>query len=132
MTKGEGAINSPDDLSSQTILQVYPSRQDWYVWLDELGVKGVAPESGLQLDSYDLALSTAVQGLGVALGMQPYITRDLQAGLLVELFPGKRVKTAGEWYLVCRQERAASDKVVAFRDWLLDEVAADPELAVLR
>jgi DNA-binding transcriptional LysR family regulator len=46
----------------------------------------------------------------------------------VELFPGQRVKADGEWYLVCRRERAFSRKVIAFREWILAEVADDPDL----
>lgn len=121
-------LASPADLARHTILQVYPSRKDWYVWLEGAGIKGVDPESGLQFDSYELALSTAGQGLGIALAMQPYLSRDLKSGLLVELFPGLRVKADGGWYLVCRRERAYMKKVVAFREWILTEVAADPDL----
>ena len=86
------------------------------------------PESGLQFDSYDHALSTAVQGMGVALGMQPYISRDLESGLLVELFPEQRVGADGDWYLVCRKERSDQDKFEAFRQWLLEEINADTDL----
>jgi DNA-binding transcriptional LysR family regulator len=46
----------------------------------------------------------------------------------VELFPGHRVKAEGAWYLVCRRERAFKSKVVAFREWILDEIARDPDL----
>lgn len=125
---GDTPIQSPDDLAKHTILQVYPSRKDWHVWLNGVGATGVDPESGLQFDSYDVALSTAAQGLGIALGMQPYMSRDLKAGVLVELFPGRQVKADGEWYLVCRRERAHSSKVVAFREWILAEVANDPDM----
>lgn len=128
LAAGDYAITSPADLATHTILQVYPSEKDWYVWLDGVEAKGVDPLSGLQFDSYDHALSTAMQGLGVALGMQPYVERDIRSGLLVELFPGKRVKAAGQWYLVCRQERADNEKVKAFRDWMLAEIASDSDL----
>lgn len=129
LMQGKAAIRQPEDLLTQTILQVYPSEQDWYVWLDGVDLRGVDPRSGLQFDSYDHALSTAIQGMGVALGMQPYVERDIASGLLVELFPGQRVKAAGEWYLVCRQERAGQDKVRLFREWMLAEIASDSDLA---
>lgn len=96
LLSGDRPLDSPADLANHTILQVYPSRKDWYTWLDGAGVQGVDPESGLQFDSYDLALSTATQGMGIALGMQPYLSRDLKGGLLVELFPGQRVKADGD------------------------------------
>jgi len=125
-------INSPEQLAQQTILQVYPSDTDWYLWLDGVGAQGIEPESGLQFDSYDHALSTASQGLGIALGMQPYVERDLRAGFLAELFPGKRVTAAGEWYLVCRRDKADSAKITRFRQWLLQEISDDPDLSDVR
>ena len=128
LANGPRAIRSIEDLREHTILQVYPSRKDWYVWLDGTGLQGLDPESGLQFDSYDHALSTAVQGMGVALGMQPYISRDLESGLLVELFPEQRVGADGDWYLVCRKERSDQDKFEAFRQWLLEEINADTDL----
>ena len=132
LMQGEKGIKSPEDLVRETILQVYPSEKDWYVWLDGVGVKGVDPLSGLQFDSYDHALSTAMQGMGVALGMQPYVERDIASGLLVEVFPGQRIKAAGEWYLVCRQDRAEQEKIQVFREWMLAEIAADTDLASTR
>jgi LysR family transcriptional regulator, glycine cleavage system transcriptional activator len=128
----EKGLKTLDDLKGEKILQVYPSEKDWYVWLDDVGVSGVDPQTGLQFDSYDHALMTAMQGLGVALGMQPYVERDLASGLLVELFPEQRVQAIGEWYLVCRQERTDNKKLVAFREWLLSEVQADEDLLKCR
>ncbi len=119
-------------LADAPLLQVYPSEKDWYVWLQGCGVEGVNPKAGQQFDSYDHALSAAVQGMGVALGMAPYIDRDFTAGLLVELFPGQRVKADGDWYLVCRQQRMEMPKVQIFREWLLEEIKQDGSLSSLR
>ena len=84
---------------------------------------------GLQLESYDLALSSAAQGMGIALGQQPYVERDLVTGTLVELFPGLRVANPRSWYLVCRKGKQDQNKLAIFREWLLAEIAADPSLA---
>lgn len=124
-------LEDPADLEHHTLIQVYPSRQDWLVWLEHNQVQGIDPDSGLQLDSYDLALNTAVQGLGVALGLAPFVNRDLEAGTLVEVFPGTRTDTPGAWYLACRKDKADSEKVSVFRDWLRSEVSADPTLREL-
>jgi LysR family glycine cleavage system transcriptional activator len=123
-----GPITDPADLARHTILQVYPSEHDWEIWLEESGVTGINPDSGLQLDSYDLAFNTALQGIGVALGIEPFVNRDIEAGLLLELFPGKKIYTRGHWYLVCRKEKIANKKILAFRKWLLTEVEADPSM----
>lgn len=120
------------DLAHHTLLQVYPSRRDWGLWLEAQGGAQVDPDTGLQFDSYDHALSTAAQGLGVALGMQPYLAKDLRSGLLVEAFPGKRTRNDRDWYYVCRRERGKQPKISAFRDWLLAKVAEDPDIVDVR
>jgi LysR family glycine cleavage system transcriptional activator len=68
----------------------------------------------------------------VALGQQPYMERDLKAGTLVEVFPGKRVTNPNRWFLACRNEMRVQAKFLAFARWLLAEVAADESLAGLR
>lgn len=121
----EKPLVEPADLAGHEILQVYPSAQDWGNWLDEHQVHGVDPKAGEQFDSYDLAMNTAMQGQGVALGMEPFVIRDLQAGLLVEPFPDRRVYNPGDWYLVCRPGKAATEEICLYRDWLLDQVGKD-------
>ena len=121
-------FESPNELARHTLLQVYPSEKDWWTWLEKNGIEDVDPDSGVQFDSYDMALTTAMQGHGIALGMDPFVSHDLEAGLLVEPLPGRRVFTRGDWYLACRKEKSKSDKVVKFRNWMLAEISRDPTM----
>jgi LysR family glycine cleavage system transcriptional activator len=125
-----GGISSPHDLNARQLLQVYPSANDWHVWLEAHNVEPLNTEQGLQLESYDLALSSAVQDMGVALGQQPYTERDLAAGTLVEVFPGLRVRNPRRWHLACRSEKTGQSKLQVFREWLLQEVQSDENLPV--
>jgi len=125
-------FDSPGELAAHTLLQVYPSEKDWWTWLEKNGVEGVDPDSGLQFDSYDMALNSAMQGHGIALGMEPFVIHDLDAGLLVEPLPERRVFARGNWYLACRKEKANADKIAKFRAWLLEEVRKDPATPVGR
>jgi len=127
-----GPFEHVSDLSQHTILQVYPSAEDWHVWLAENDVQGVDPDSGLQLDSYELAMHTAVQGVGVALGMEPFVDAELDAGLLVEPFPNRRVYPRGDYYLACREQRSNNKRIKAFRSWLLAEMSNDDQIPKLR
>jgi len=120
--------DDPARLREAPLLQVYPSRVDWWTWLNANGVEGVNPEGGQQFDSYELAMNAAVQGIGVALGMEPFVVRDLQSEALVEPFPGRRTYTAGDWYFVCRKDSATRPDIEAFRCWLLAEAASDPTM----
>lgn len=120
--------DDPARLREAPLLQVYPSRMDWWSWLNAHGVEGVNPDAGQQFDSYELAMNAAMQGIGVALGMEPFVVRDLQAEILVEPFPGRRTYTAGDWYLVCREDKAKRPDIAAFRRWLLEQSASDPSM----
>lgn len=115
----------PAQLAEAPILQVYPSRRDWWMWLEANDVKGVDPDAGQQFDSYDLAMNSAMQGIGVALGMEPFVSRDLDTGLLVEPIPGRRVYVPRDWYFVSREEKSEQSDVVTFREWVLEQIAAD-------
>jgi LysR family glycine cleavage system transcriptional activator len=125
LKSGARPLNNPADLEHHTLIQVYPSRKDWFQWLEHVGVEGLDPDGGLQMDSYDLALNTAAQGLGVALGMHPFVNRELQNGTLQELFPDTRIEARGHWHLACREALEDDERVIVFRQWLLDEVRKD-------
>jgi LysR family glycine cleavage system transcriptional activator len=118
----------PAQLIEAPILQVYPSRRDWWVWLEANSVQGVDPDAGQQFDSYDLAMNSAMQGIGVALGMEPFVNRDLAAGLLVEPFPDRRTYVPRDWYFVSREEKSENSDVVTFRQWILEQIAADTSM----
>ncbi|MEM1142706.1 MAG: transcriptional regulator GcvA [Pseudomonadota bacterium] len=126
-----GPISSPEDLAQHTLLQVFPSAGDWRVWLEGNDVVGLSADAGLQFESYDVALSSAAQGMGVGLGQQPYIDRELATGTLVEVFPDRRLANPNRWFLVCRNEKRHIQKLIALRDWLQQEVAADKSLPQL-
>lgn len=117
-----------EQLSEVPILQVYPSRRDWWAWLEANDVEGVDPDAGQQFDSYDLAMNSAMQGIGITLGIEPFVNRDLAAGLLVEPFPGRRIYVPRDWYFVCREEKSEHPDIVAFRRWLIDQVEADKSM----
>jgi LysR family glycine cleavage system transcriptional activator len=125
-------LREPADLLRQELLQVYPSPDDWQVWFRAYGLAVPPQPAGLRFESYDVALASAVRGIGVALGQQPYMERDLKAGTLLELFPGRRVLNPNQWLLACRVSSRDEPKFLAFRDWLLAEIAADESLPPAR
>lgn len=129
LLKNDQKLEKPEQLKNFSILQVYPSKQDWYIWLEKMGVTNVDPEGGLQLDSYENALTIAMQGMGVALGMQPFVTEALASGMLIEPFPELRVKLHSQWYFVCRKEKAKEKKIALFEAWLLKEIQKSAEHA---
>jgi len=122
---------SPSDLKASHIIQVSPSASDWKVWLEAHGLNTIDPNSGMVFDSYDHSLATAIQGLGIALGMQPYIANELADGSLIELFPELRIQHPKSWYFVSKDSDKLSAKLQAFVNWLKQEIAADDSLTLI-
>ena len=63
-------------------------------------------------------MQAAADGVGVAMGIRPYIDDDLAAGRLVAPF-ALTVPKGKQWYLVYRDFRKDQRDFVAFRKWLL-------------
>jgi LysR family glycine cleavage system transcriptional activator len=95
---------------------------DWVSWLRFAGVHDVDARRGLRFESSAHAVQAAVQGAGVALGRSALVADDLKAGRLVCPFNVAHPAEAA-YHIVCPPEALKRQKVKAFRDWLMEEVA---------
>jgi LysR family glycine cleavage system transcriptional activator len=64
-------------------------------------------------------LQAASDGVGVALGIRPYIDDDLAAGRLVAPFK-LSVPKGSQWYLIFKESRRDEPAFVAFQRWIND------------
>ena len=117
------ALKRPGDLKGPTLLRVAHSPDDWPSWLKAAGVARVSAR-GPEFQFYGQALQAAVDGLGIAMGIRPYIDDDLAAGRLVAPF-AQSVPKGMRWYLVYREFRTGQRDFVAFRRWII-RAAAEP------
>jgi LysR family glycine cleavage system transcriptional activator len=115
-------LKGPGELGGLTLLRVAHSPGDWPRWLEAAGVAAVAP-SGPVFEWYGQALQAAADGLGVAMGIRPYVDDDLAQGRLVAPFP-LTIPKDGRWWLVHRAAREEEPAFRIFRDWLLGQVEA--------
>jgi LysR family glycine cleavage system transcriptional activator len=111
-------------LKGASLLRVAHAQDDWPRWLAAAGLRGVTAQ-GPVFDYYGQALQAAADGVGIAMGITPYIDDDLASGRLVAPF-GVRVAKGGRWWLVHRAARGADPGFVAFRDWLVAEATLRP------
>jgi len=116
-------LKAPDDLRHETLLQVVHQADDWPSWLRGANLKVRPGKHGPRFDNYALALQAAVDGLGVAIGLRPYVQDDLAAGRLVAPF-AMAVPKGKAWYLIASPARRDDPAFVAFRDWLLAQAKA--------
>ena len=78
-------LHEPATLREGTLLQVAHAPDDWPRWLEAASVTRPA-SSGLRFEFYGQALQASADGLGVAMGIRPYIDVDIAAGRLIAPF----------------------------------------------
>ena len=116
-------LKKPADLKGPTLLRVAHSPDDWPSWLKAAGVPRITAR-GPEFQFYGQALQATVDGLGIAMGIRPYIDDDLAAGRLVAPFDTS-VPKGMRWYLVYRGFRTEQRDFAAFRRWII-RAAAEP------
>jgi LysR family transcriptional regulator, glycine cleavage system transcriptional activator len=131
LLKGDKPLRTPEDLRHHKLIDVYTAEEDWQMWLDAAGVKGVKAANRLSVDSYILAQEAAIEGRGVAMTIGPFATEEIKLGRLVQPFP-LRVPHRHQWYFACSTENRNKPKIKRFEDWLMKQVAADPALSLYR
>ena len=110
-------IRGLNDLKGQALLRVHHAPGDWQHWLEAVGLEDIEAK-GPAFEFYGQALQAATDGVGVALGIRPYIDDDIAAGRLVAPFE-QSVSNGKQWHLVYRPERVSDPAFAAFRDWIL-------------
>jgi LysR family glycine cleavage system transcriptional activator len=120
-------LKDPADLKGATLLRVAHALDDWPQWLKAAGVAHTTL-SGPQFEYYGQAQQAAADGLGIAMGIRPYIDDDLAAGRLVTPF-ALTVPQGEAWYLVYKPARRDEPAFAAFRDWLMRAAQAGGGIA---
>src|SRR5262249_8782901 len=117
-------IKTPAALRNETLLRVAHAPDDWPRWLAAAGVPRLAAQ-GAVLGYYGHCLPAAADGVGVAIGIRPYIDDDLAAGRLTAPF-SLSVPKGEQWYLVFREFRREEPAFRAFSQWITKVARAKP------
>jgi LysR family glycine cleavage system transcriptional activator len=125
--KFAAALKRPGDLKGPSLLRVAHSPEDWPMWLKAAGITRVTAR-GTEFQFYGHALQAASDGLGIAMGIRPYIDDDLAAGRLIAPF-AVSVPKGMRWYLVYRSFQTEQRDFAAFRRWIM-RAAAEPAARV--
>jgi DNA-binding transcriptional LysR family regulator len=75
-------------------------------------------------DQFPTIVQAALHGLGVALLPDFLVEQEIADGRL-EIALGGPVQSLGDYWLVWPEERDGDLALIAFRDWLKDEVEAE-------
>lgn len=126
LLEGEVPLRTPADLCRHTLLHHTAPYQDdnypdWGMWLQAAGVVDSCDLArGPTFSMASMAVEAAIDGQGVALVGQVLVADDIAAGRLVQPFElSYPVQFA--YYIVSPLAYAERPRVVAFREWLLEE-----------
>ncbi len=122
---GKQALLSYDDLSEHTLLHD-TSRKDWKRWFKQVGVKAANVNHGPIFSHSAMVLQAAVHGQGVALAYSVLAKPEIDSGRLICPFNDVLV-SKNAYFIVCRESQQDNPKISAFREWMLDMVAAEQE-----
>ena len=131
LLEGDNPLRVPGDLCRHTLLHHMAPYQDdnypdWRMWLQAAGVSGCELSRGPTFSMASMAVEAAIAGQGVALVGDVLVADDIAAGRLVRpfqlSFPGHFA-----YYIVCPLVTAERPRVVAFREWLLEEARMSRE-----
>jgi LysR family glycine cleavage system transcriptional activator len=122
MTSRSG-LHKPEDVLRFPLLHL-DDRHDWSRWLEAAGAPNEGLLHGPILNHASMLIDAAIEGQGIALARTILAASDLIAGRLVRPFQAA-IPIRKTYWIVCPKAMRALPKIVAFRDWLLEEVAAD-------
>lgn len=111
-------LKSLADLEASDLLHVPGYAEDWDTWLSHVGLRGIDTSAGSFFDQSIMAIRAAIEGKGVLLGRSALVERELASGLLVAPFQ-ERLQSAGAYWFLASAHKAKTEKVSAFRAWLL-------------
>lgn len=109
-------LKNPADLTTASLIRVQHALEDWPRWIAASGT--AAPSHyGPEFEYYGQALQAALDGVGVAMGIRPYVDDDLAAGRLVAPFT-LSIPKGSQWYLVHPPSRLADPSFKVFHAWI--------------
>lgn len=113
-------FRAPQDVRKAPLLILLSRPDAWERWLEG---QGTQPDGihGMMFDLFEMLIRAARNGLGLALVPTFLVEEELAAGLLVPALP-EAVPGNDRYYFAYPSERSNYAPLVAFRDWLLEEV----------
>jgi len=112
-------IKKAEDVKRHTLLTHSTRPEAWAEWFAASGLKNTgAPRGGPAFEHFFMSIEAAVNGLGLALVPDFYVTGEIRDGRLIEPLPAHRVSRPGGYYLLHLKARDRDPAIRAFRTWL--------------
>lgn len=124
---GEHPLRTPADLHYHTLLHAQWRMEDdtkpnWRMWLRAAGLNDIDADRGPRFNMETMVVQAAIAGQGVALVTSAYVADDIKQERLIQPFPETvNQDTKFRHYVVYPKTSGDNAKVVAFKDWIVDE-----------
>ncbi|CAM7266130.1 MAG: LysR family transcriptional regulator [Enterobacteriaceae bacterium] len=112
-------LTADERLSNMTFLHPTRDKTDWSLWLAKQDSAAWVMKKNQHFDTMDLAITAAIQGLGVAIADETLVAEDIRAGRLMRPY-AQSVKTGASYRLVLRDSQNNAAGLAAFRTSLLN------------
>lgn len=112
-------LMADETLSHLTFLHPTRDKTDWSLWLAKQDSAAWVMKKNQHFDTMDLAITAAIQGLGVAIADETLVAEDIRAGRLMRPY-AQSVKTGASYRLVLRDSQNNAAGLAAFRTSLLN------------
>lgn len=110
---------STEPLESLTFLHPTRDKTDWSLWLARQPLPPLAMHKNQYFDTMDLAITAAIQGLGIAIADETLVEEDIRSGRLARPYASS-VRTGASYRLMMRESAEKKSALMAFRDCLLN------------
>jgi LysR family glycine cleavage system transcriptional activator len=121
LADGAKPIHQPEDLSRHTLIHSEGCLVSWRDWSRQHRKIKLDMTRGLRFDRSFMAISAAVDGLGVCFESLLLVQRELASGSLVAPLGEDGLKIQG-YTLNLLKSRADVPKISSFQDWLFSEL----------
>ena len=99
--------------------------EPWQHWCRAAGIDLAPPMRGVDYQDMGVMLQEAIDGRGIMLSRRSIAATELEKGTLVALFD-LAVPAEAAYWVVWPQSVPLSDRVAAFREWIIHEAAPAP------
>jgi DNA-binding transcriptional LysR family regulator len=121
---GRPSLGAPQEVRQFPLLQLTSRPTAWMDWLHAVGVDTLDGPPGPRFEEFHMVIQAAIAGLGLAVLPRFLIQEELASGRLVVAID-RPVTSDHAYYLVHPEGKADLYKVCVFRDWLIEQCAAE-------
>ncbi|WP_342364050.1 LysR substrate-binding domain-containing protein [Terrarubrum flagellatum] len=121
LVNGESNVD-PEKIRGMLLLCSQNRIEDWQLWLDHAGVRGVDPNQGLKFENSALVYQAAIDGLGIGIAHANVVQGEFMNRRLIAPFEPV-VRTNETYGLAWLKSKSNLPGLMEFKDWFVAESA---------